>query len=58
MIDYGKILPKKIVDIPKSGIRKYFDMITPDMKDVISLTVGQPDFCYSLAYSRGGYSKS
>ena len=44
MIDYGKVLPKKIVDIPKSGIRKYFDMITPDMKDVISLTVGQPDF--------------
>ena len=44
MIDYTKILPKKIVDIPKSGIRKYFDMITPDMKDVISLTVGQPDF--------------
>ena len=26
MIDYSKILPKKIVDIPKSGIRKYFDM--------------------------------
>jgi len=44
MIDYGKILPSKIVDIPKSGIRRYFDMITPDMKDVISLTVGQPDF--------------
>ena len=44
MIDYEKILPKKIVDIPKSGIRKYFDMITPDMTDVISLTVGQPDF--------------
>ena len=44
MIDYGKVLPQKIVDIPKSGIRKYFDMITPDMKDVISLTVGQPDF--------------
>ena len=44
MIDYGKVLPKKIVDIPKSGIRKYFDMISPDMKDVISLTVGQPDF--------------
>lgn len=44
MIDYSKVLPQKIVDIPKSGIRKYFDMITPDMKDVISLTVGQPDF--------------
>ncbi len=44
MIDYSKILPQRIVDIPKSGIRKYFDMISPDMKDVISLTVGQPDF--------------
>lgn len=44
MIDYSKILPQKIVEIPKSGIRKYFDMITPDMTDVISLTVGQPDF--------------
>lgn len=44
MINYSKILPQKIVDIPKSGIRKYFDMITPDMKDIISLTVGQPDF--------------
>lgn len=44
MIDYSKILPQKIRDIPKSGIRKYFDMISPDMKDVISLTVGQPDF--------------
>ena len=44
MIDYSKVLPQRIVDIPKSGIRKYFDMITPDMTDVISLTVGQPDF--------------
>lgn len=44
MIDYGKVLPARITDIPKSGIRKYFDMITPDMTDVISLTVGQPDF--------------
>lgn len=44
MIDYGKVLPQRIVDIPKSGIRKYFDMVTPDMKDIISLTVGQPDF--------------
>lgn len=44
MINYDKILPQKVVDIPKSGIRKYFDMITPDMKDIISLTVGQPDF--------------
>ena len=44
MIDYSKILPSKVVDLPKSGIRKFFDMITPDMTDVISLTVGQPDF--------------
>lgn len=44
MIDYGKVLPEKVVNISKSGIRKFFDMVTPDMKDVISLTVGQPDF--------------
>lgn len=44
MIDYSKVLPEKVVNISKSGIRKFFDMVTPDMKDVISLTVGQPDF--------------
>ena len=43
MIDYGKMLSKTVVDIKPSGIRKFFDMLS-EMEDVISLTVGQPDF--------------
>jgi aminotransferase len=33
----------KIKKVPPSGIRKYFDLIN-EMKDVISLGVGEPDF--------------
>lgn len=33
----------KVKNMPPSGIRKYFDMIN-EMKDVISLGVGEPDF--------------
>lgn len=33
----------KIKDVPPSGIRKYFDLIN-EMKDAISLGVGEPDF--------------
>ena len=36
-------LSKTIVDIKPSGIRKFFD-IASDMKDVISMSVGEPDF--------------
>ena len=43
MIDYSKILSDKIVKIKPSGIRKFFDLLN-DAKDVIGLTVGQPDF--------------
>lgn len=43
MMDYSKIISKRVADIKPSGIRKFFDMLT-DMEDVISLTVGQPDF--------------
>ena len=43
MIDYSKLLSKTVVDIPKSGIRKYFDLLEK-MDDVVGLTVGQPDF--------------
>lgn len=43
MIDYNKILSKKVADIPFSGIRKFFD-IAASYKDVISLSVGEPDF--------------
>ncbi|HET7645966.1 MAG TPA: pyridoxal phosphate-dependent aminotransferase, partial [Candidatus Limnocylindria bacterium] len=29
--------------MPPSGIRRFFDMLA-EMKDVISLTIGEPDF--------------
>jgi aminotransferase len=43
MIDYSKILSKKVTDMKPSGIRKYFD-IANSMEGVISLGVGEPDF--------------
>ncbi len=43
MIDYSKVLSKKIQGIKPSGIRKFFD-IAGTMEDVISLGVGEPDF--------------
>ncbi len=36
-------LSKTIVDIKPSGIRKFFDVVS-EMKDAISLGVGEPDF--------------
>lgn len=43
MIDYSKILSPTVTGIAPSGIRKFFDILD-EMDDVISLTVGQPDF--------------
>ena len=43
MIDYTKILSETVQEIKPSGIRKFFDLLN-DKKDVIGLTVGQPDF--------------
>ena len=42
-IDYDRILPRSIVGMPSSGIRKFFDILD-SMTDVTALTVGQPDF--------------
>ncbi len=42
-MDYQNILSQKVQQIQPSGIRKFFD-IAAEMKDVISLTVGEPDF--------------
>ncbi len=36
-------LAEKVVDIPFSGIRKFFDIVS-EMPDAISLGVGEPDF--------------
>jgi len=43
MIDYEKMLSKTVCEIKPSGIRRFFDMMS-EMKDVISLTIGEPDF--------------
>ena len=36
-------LSKKVQSIEPSGIRKFFDIVS-EMKDAISLGVGEPDF--------------
>lgn len=43
MINWSEKLSPTVKTIPPSGIRKYFDMAS-EMKGVISLGVGEPDF--------------
>lgn len=43
MIDYSLLVNKTARDIKPSGIRRFFD-IANEMEDVISLSVGEPDF--------------
>ncbi len=43
MIDYQKIVNDKIKQVKPSGIRKFFD-IAVEMDNVISLSIGEPDF--------------
>lgn len=42
-MDYQKALNSKICNVKPSGIRKFFD-IAAEMDNVISLSVGEPDF--------------
>ena len=55
-MNYEEILSKTVQRIPPSGIRKFFDIVS-EMKDAISLGVGEPDFvtpwniCESAIYS-------
>ena len=39
----GDFLNDRVRSMPPSGIRRFFDMLA-EMKDVISLTIGEPDF--------------
>ncbi len=65
MIDYSKLISPEISSLAPSGIRKFFD-IAAEMKDAISLGVGEPDFVtpwtvreagiYSLEKGRTHYS--
>lgn len=43
MIDYQNIVNDKIKQVKPSGIRKFFD-IAVEMDNVISLSIGEPDF--------------
>ncbi len=61
----NEMIAKKVVDMPPSGIRKFFDVVS-EMGDAISLGVGEPDFdtpwhireegIYSLEQGRTVYS--
>ena len=42
-MDWSKTLSKQVMDMPRSGIREFFDLATGS-KDIISLGVGEPDF--------------
>ena len=42
-MDYSKFLNNTISSVKPSGIRKFFDIVN-EMDDVISLSVGEPDF--------------
>ena len=52
-MDYEKLMSKELVSIPPSGIRKFFS-IAEEMKDVISLGVGEPDFTTPWIIRRAG----
>lgn len=62
-----QMIKENIVNTPPSGIRKYFDLIN-DMKDAISLGIGEPDFetpwsireegIYSLEQGRTFYTSN
>jgi len=66
-MNVGEMIKPSIRNVPPSGIRKYFDLLN-DMKDAISLGVGEPDFVtpwtireagiYSLEKGRTHYTSN
>jgi aminotransferase len=42
-MDTKRFIARHVVDLPKSGIRDFFEIVSK-MKDVISLGIGEPDF--------------
>ena len=49
-MNYESVLNREVAQVPPSGIRKFFDIVS-EMKDVISLGVGEPDFTTPWRYS-------
>ena len=52
-MNYEKLLNRTVQEIPPSGIRKFFDIVST-MKDAISLGVGEPDFSTPSVFSQAG----
>ena len=46
-MNYDSILSSRIQEVKPSGIRKFFDILE-EMKDAISLGIGEPDFVLAL----------
>ena len=42
-MNYEELIASSVREVPPSGIRKFFD-IASELKDVISMSVGEPDF--------------
>lgn len=42
-MNYEQLLSRRILDVKPSGIRRFFDILE-EMKDAISLGIGEPDF--------------
>ena len=55
MMDYSRVLNRRVSEIKPSGIRKFFD-IAATMEDVISLGVGEPDFQTPWVIRKAGIS--
>ena len=53
MIDLNKLVNPTVDALPPSGIRKFFDIVA-EMKDAISLGVGEPDFVTPWAIREAG----
>ena len=53
MINYDNLISPSVSSLAPSGIRKFFD-IAAEMKDVISLGVGEPDFVTPWAIREAG----
>lgn len=66
-MNYEKMMCRRVMETPPSGIRKFFDIVAT-MKDAVSLGVGEPDFVtpwnmreaaiYSLEQGRTHYTSN
>jgi len=53
MINYNSVLSENVKSLAPSGIRKFFDVLE-EMKDAVSLGIGEPDFVTPLHIRESG----